>query len=236
MPKATTIRFSDEVFARLDQASARIGMPVNSIVVAACLEWMQRHTPDPTLPAPGVMAPTAFGVPVGGAPRWATLRRAVKLATGKGSRPFYPFERFSVAAQGLLTAAQKESEKSGHTYIGTEHLLLASFADRASHAATVLASLGVQENDVRAKLEQVVGRGGKRTILPMMVPTSRVKQVIELAFKLSMAKGEANVSTGHLLLALSSEGEGIAAHLLNDFGATTERIESTLKEIPEPEA
>lgn len=236
MAKATTIRFSDEVFARLDQASARIGMPVNSIVVAACLEWMQRHTPDPALPGPGAMAPAAFGIPVGGPPRWATLRRAVKLATGKGSRPFYPFERFTVSAQGLLTAAQKESEKSGHTYIGTEHLLLACFADRASHAAMVLASLGVQENDVRAKLDQVVGQGGQRTILPMMVPTTRVKQVIELAFRSSNAKGEASVNTGHIVLALSSEGEGIAAHLLNDVGATPERIESALKEITEPEA
>ena len=50
MTKATTIRFTDDVFARLDQASSWTGMPVNSIVVAACLEWMQRHSPDPRLP------------------------------------------------------------------------------------------------------------------------------------------------------------------------------------------
>ena len=40
MAKATTVRFTDEVYQRLDQASTRTGMPVNSIVVAACLELM----------------------------------------------------------------------------------------------------------------------------------------------------------------------------------------------------
>ncbi|MFI4972744.1 MAG: hypothetical protein ACHP7H_08690, partial [Hyphomicrobiales bacterium] len=61
MAKATTVRFTDEIFARLDQASARTGMPVNSIVIAACLEWMQRHTPVPSQPAMGVELPSTEG-------------------------------------------------------------------------------------------------------------------------------------------------------------------------------
>jgi ATP-dependent Clp protease ATP-binding subunit ClpC len=36
----------------------------------------------------------------------------------------YPFERFSEAAKRTLTLAQEEAERSRHSYIGTEHLLL----------------------------------------------------------------------------------------------------------------
>src|SRR5260370_30316226 len=85
MPKATTVRFTDEMFARLDQASARTGMPVNSIVIAACLEWMQRHTPgEPSghveLPAelPRLTVPT-----LAAAPRRSTIPRAVEQAVAK---------------------------------------------------------------------------------------------------------------------------------------------------------
>lgn len=232
MPKATTIRFSDEVYARLDQASARTGMPVNSIVVAACLEWMQRHTPAPEQ-SPSAAMPVV--VPTPSPPRWSTIRRAVKVATARpvGSAP-YPFERFTGTAQNLLTAAQKEVEKSGHNYIGTEHLLLAAFALPESQSSLALASLGVEEETVRAKLAELLGPG-KRTIVRMVVPTTRVKKVIDLAFTLCATAGDPRVSTGHILLALSSEGEGIAARVLKDLGAPVERIESALEEITEPE-
>src|SRR2546428_14117254 len=115
MAKATTVRFTDEVYQRLDQASARTGMPVNSIVVAACLEWMQRHMPEQVWQPERPM-----GLAFPAAPRWSTIRRAMRQA---GRAPnMYPFERFSEHAKALLTISQTEAEKAGFNYIGTEHL------------------------------------------------------------------------------------------------------------------
>jgi hypothetical protein len=229
MARATTVRFSDEVFARLDQASARTGMPVNSIVVAACLEWMQRHTPD--------AAPAQVGFGMAPAPRWATIRRAVvETVAGRSASPPYPFERFTAKAQGMLTAAQGEALKSGFSYIGTEHLLLAAFVDGTSHSAIVLASLGVHEQAVRQAIDEKLRHAKKPPKNPLIVPTSRVKKVVELAFRLCGAAVDPLVSTGHILLALASEGEGIAAHVLVDLGATTDRITGELDRLLEPEA
>ena len=233
--KATTVRFTDEVYARLDQASARTGMPVNSIVVAACLEWMERHTPAHTTPAAQLNVPLSVMAPP---PRWATLRRAVVEATAGRARsldPVYPFARFTSAAQDMLIAAQTEAQQSGFNYIGTEHLLLASFADATSHSGITLAALGVHEPAVRAMLAKLLG-AKKARVIPRIVPTSRVKKVIELGFQLCGAAGDPRVSTGHILLALSTEGEGMAARVLQDAGATSERIKSTLEAITEPEA
>src|SRR5258708_12343885 len=108
MAKATTVRFTDEMFGRLDQASARTGMPVNSIVIAACLEWMQRHTPAAALPMPGVVLQTTegmpFAVPFGDPPRWAPIRRAVEQAMLKRSPPTnYPLEPLTDSPQHLPT-------------------------------------------------------------------------------------------------------------------------------------
>jgi hypothetical protein len=234
MPKATTVRFTDEMFARLDQASSRIGLPVNSIVIAACLEWMQRHTPVPgeTHVEMELSSGAGFTVP----PRWATLRRAVELAVGKrATAGMYPFERFTPSAQKLLTLAQTEALKAGFSYIGTEHMLLAAFGDDSFQAAKVLAAIGIEEAAVRSTLDKLLGKK-KKAIPTKIIPTSRVKKVIELAFQLCGSIGDPRVSTGHMLLALATEGDGIAAHVLKDLGATRQRIESALAQLPEPEA
>src|SRR4029077_14074327 len=136
MPKATTVRFTDEMFARLDQASARTGMPVNSIVIAACLARMQRQRPTPTEARLGVVLPTTEGLRITVPPRWATIRKAVEQAVGKrATTGMYPFERFTASAKKLLTNAQTEALQAGFSYIGTEHMLLAAFGDAESQSA-----------------------------------------------------------------------------------------------------
>lgn len=57
-------------------------------------------------------------------------------------------------------------------------------------------------------------------------PTSRVKIVIETAFRICALSAQPLVSTGHVLLALSLEGKGVAAQALSEVGATRELIES----------
>jgi hypothetical protein len=241
MGKATTVRFTDEVFGRLDQASARTGLPVNSIVIAACLDWLQRHSPPvdvriggPHLLSPDVLREGSVPTPMA-APRWATLRRAVEQAVGKRLQSAtYPFGGFTPSAQKLLTLAQTEALKAGFSYIGTEHLLLAAFGEADFHSAKILEELGVDEAAVRSALDGLLAKK-KRATPTKIIPTSRVKVVIELAFKLCLTSGDPRVSTGHVLLALSSEGNGIAAHVLNDLGATRQRIDSALAQLSEPE-
>lgn len=230
MTKATTVRFADEIYARLDQASARTGMPVNSIVVAACLEWMDRHTPPHHVTgAFAVSAPAST-------PRWATIRRAVVQAVGQ-RQPLhnYPFERFTAAAQALLSEAQGEALSAGFSYIGTEHLLLACFADQASHAAKILEALDVREPDIRAALDELM-QSRKAPATPRVVPTSRVKKVIEIAFELCGTAGDPRVSTGHVLLALATEDDGMAALMLGGAGATATKIRTELEKLSEPES
>jgi len=228
------VRFTDEMFARLDHASARIGMPVNSIVIAACLEWMERHIPTVDKPRIDIDLPPL--VHMTAPPRWATLRRAVELAVGKpASSGLYPFERFTSKAKAFLTLSQTEALNAGFSYIGTEHMLFAAFGDAEFQSAKILAALGVEEATVRSTIQHVLGMK-TMPAQTKIVPTSRVKIVIEQAFKLCSAAGDPRVSTAHLLLGLVAEGEGIAAHVLKDLRVTKERIESEKAHLTDPEA
>src|SRR5438105_4838408 len=129
----------------------------------------------------------------------------------------YPFERFTERAKKVLTMAQEEAERAHHSYIGTEHLLLGLLRERDGLAAKVLDNLGVSIGDVRQRIESVLGRE-ERILIQQIIPTSRVKKVIELSFEEARALGHDFVGTEHMLVGILIEGEGIAAHVLQEMG------------------
>ena len=141
----------------------------------------------------------------------------------------YPFERFTERAKKVLTLAQEEAERSHHSYIGTEHLLLGLLREGEGLAAKVLNNLGVEINKVRSTIESVLGRN-ERIIIQQIIPTSRVKKVIEISFEEARRMGNNYVGTEHLLLGLLREEKGIAAQVLNSLGVTLEEARAeTLK-------
>jgi hypothetical protein len=140
----------------------------------------------------------------------------------------YPFERFTERAKMTLTLAQEEAERSHHSYIGTEHLLVALLRQADGDAADVLRELEIDLVTVRQTIASVLGRN-ERILIQQIIPTSRVKAVIEIAFEEAWRVGHESVDTGHLLMALVMEGEGIAAHVLEDLGATAEKVIAALE-------
>jgi ATP-dependent Clp protease ATP-binding subunit ClpC len=142
----------------------------------------------------------------------------------------YPFERFTERAKKVLTLAQEEAERSHHSYIGTEHLLLGLLREGEGLASKVLGNLGVEINKVRATIESVLGRN-ERIIIQQIIPTSRVKKVIEISFEEARRMGNNYVGTEHLLLGLLIEGEGIAAHVLEDLGANLEKVRGEIDRL-----
>ncbi|MFN2463885.1 MAG: Clp protease N-terminal domain-containing protein [Candidatus Dormibacteria bacterium] len=140
--------------------------------------------------------------------------------TGQG---MYPFQRFTEHAKKVLTLAQSEAERSHHGYIGTEHVLLGLLREKEGVASHVLTSLGVEFDKVHATIESVLGRT-KSIPIQQIIPTSRVKQAIEISFAEARRMGSKYVGTEHLLLGVLVEGQGIAAHVLEDMGADLKTV------------
>jgi flavin reductase (DIM6/NTAB) family NADH-FMN oxidoreductase RutF len=136
--------------------------------------------------------------------------------------PMYPFQRFTEDAKRVLLTAQKEAETSGQSYIGTEHILIALLLVPGK-ARDTLKSVGIEAEQVRERIRQVLGHS-QRMIIQQLIPTSRVKHVIELAFAEAQRLDSDTVGTEHLLLGLMLEGESIGAKVLEDLGASTARV------------
>lgn len=131
----------------------------------------------------------------------------------------YPFERFTTEAQHVLTVAQQEAADRHHAYIGTEHLALALCKQTEGIAGRVLAEIGVTEEALRTEIGHQLEHVDEQEPL-RVIPTSRVKKIIELAFGEATAAGSDLVASEHLLLAVLVEAEGVGAHALNALGAT----------------
>jgi ATP-dependent Clp protease ATP-binding subunit ClpA len=144
----------------------------------------------------------------------------------------YPFERFNVATKRVLTLAQEEAERAHVNYIGTEHLLLGLLSEPNTVAGEVLRGLNVDLVNARGIIGTVMKpEADERIIIQHIIPTSRVKKVIEISFEEAREMGDGFVGTEHLLLALLVEGEGIAAHVLEDLGVTLETVRTRIASV-----
>lgn len=140
------------------------------------------------------------------------------------------FERFTDRARRTVVLAQEEARALDHNYIGTEHLLLGLIAEREGLAARALNELGIEGEAVRDRIEAIIGRGN--TPPSGHVPfTPRSKTVLELSLREALQVGDNHIGTEHLLLALVTEGEGIAAQVLTKMGADRDRLRDKLFQL-----
>src|SRR5258705_6935193 len=133
------------------------------------------------------------------------------------------FERFTERARQVVVLAQQEARTLKHNYIGTEHILLGLLREEEGLAARVLESLDITVERVRAQVVRIVGSGEEVT--SGQIPfTPRAKKVLELALREALSLGHNYIGTEHILLGLVRENEGVAARILLDFDADSEKI------------
>src|SRR5881394_2284 len=133
------------------------------------------------------------------------------------------FERFTERARQVVVLAQEEARTLKHNYIGTEHILLGLLREEEGLAARVLESLDITTERVRSQVVRIVGSGEEVT--SGQIPfTPRAKKVLELALREALSLGHNYIGTEHILLGLVRENEGVAARILLDFDADSEKI------------
>ena len=137
------------------------------------------------------------------------------------------FERFTERARQVVVLAQEEARALKHNYIGTEHLLLGLLREEEGIAAQVLVTLDVNLDEVRMQVAQIVGMGDE--VAAGQIPfTPRAKKVLELALREALSLGHNYIGTEHILLGLIKENEGVAARILLEFDADSEKIRNEI--------
>jgi ATP-dependent Clp protease ATP-binding subunit ClpC len=144
------------------------------------------------------------------------------------------FERFTDRTRRVVVLAQEEARMLDHNYIGTEHILLALIHEGEGVAARALAALGISLDATRQAVEDIIGRGQQAP--PAHMPfTPRSKKVLELSLREALHLGSDRVGTGHVLLALLREGDGVGAQILVGAGVGFRQARRQIIELLPPE-
>lgn len=139
----------------------------------------------------------------------------------------FKFTGFTEKANKSLNAAVQAAENLGHTYIGSEHLLLGLLSDTSTVAGTVLANKKMTYDQVETYIKQTVGVGVPTELVPDDF-TPRSKNIIETAASLARGMGQPLVGTEYVLLAIVREQSCVAAQILRQFGASLNDIVNEL--------
>jgi ATP-dependent Clp protease ATP-binding subunit ClpC len=133
------------------------------------------------------------------------------------------FERFTNQARRVVVLAQEEARRLLHNYIGTEHILLGLLREDEGAAATALAAADVTLDGARLEVETIIGRGQHEPSghIPF---TPRAKKVLELSLREAVRLGHDYIDTGHILLGLIREGDGVAVQVVVNLGADPKQI------------
>lgn len=135
----------------------------------------------------------------------------------------FKFTGFTEKANKSLNAAVKAAEDLGHTYIGSEHILLGLLSDTSTVAGAVLAAHNITYADIEEELKRSIGVGVPTELQPDDF-TPRSKNILETSVAFARQMGQQLVGTEHVLLAIAREGSCSATLLLSRAGISMQDI------------
>ncbi len=135
----------------------------------------------------------------------------------------YRFNNFTQKANDVLNLAVKAAENFGHTYIGSEHILIGILKENTSRGAELLAEKGITLDKVEDLIRENTGVGNPTALSPEdFTPTA--KRILEMSFQIARGMRNSFVGTEHLLLALLREGDSGAVKLIRAFSVDEESL------------
>ena len=134
---------------------------------------------------------------------------------------------FTRRLRRILKNATREARRRGHTYVGTEHTLMAMLDEPECTARVVLEHLGVSAEELLAALEthaQAPVRKSRGRF------TRSARDLIENSVMDAMGLGHNYVDTEHLLLA-GTRSHGSAAAALAELGVSYDRTRAAIGHV-----
>ncbi|MDD7363792.1 MAG: ATP-dependent Clp protease ATP-binding subunit [Peptoniphilus sp.] len=135
------------------------------------------------------------------------------------------FGKFTEKSQRAMVFAQSEARDQGHSYIGSEHILLGILKEPGG-ASNILVQVGVNYERAKAAILEIVGNEDKT--VTSLTYTPRTKKIFELAQEIANELGHNYIGTEHLLLGILREGKGVAVLALKNLGIDTGVLERSI--------
>ena len=131
-------------------------------------------------------------------------------------------EKFTEKAEGAIEQARLAAFGLGHSYVGTEHLLLGILRERAGLGARILRDRGLSEHSLKDAISRANGTGEPG--VPTQGLTKHAWQAIEKAAADAARLGHSYIGTEHLLLGILRQPDCGGARALAAAGLSVNDI------------
>ena len=140
---------------------------------------------------------------------------------------FSSFSNYTEQARAAIVLAGKTAADCGHSYIGTEHLLIGLVREESGTAGRLLEEFQVREDKLIRLIDKLITPAGETlTLDPELTP--RADRVLSRAVEEAPADKGAKAGTEHILLAILTEPDCVASRLLYTMGVNMKRLLSVL--------
>ncbi|MCD8082121.1 MAG: ATP-dependent Clp protease ATP-binding subunit [Clostridiales bacterium] len=133
-------------------------------------------------------------------------------------------DRFTEQARQAIGLAVDAAEQLGHSYVGTEHLLIGLLQEEEGVAARVLDACGVTSEKVLQLVSQLISPNQSVGLMEQSAYTPSATRVLENSYREAVRFKAPLIGTEHLLIALIRESDCVAARLLNTMGISLQKL------------
>ena len=144
-------------------------------------------------------------------------------------------EDYSKRVQTIMKYAKEEAVRLGHSYVGSEHLLLGIIKEGNGKAVRSITSLGCDLNELRVMIEDMVKPSGGTMTLGHLPFTRRSERILRNTFTEATNLGVNIADDYHLVLAILRENEGVACEVLNAYDVDYDLVMEKILSKSQPE-
>ena len=113
-------------------------------------------------------------------------------------------EKFTKKAVMIIEGAIEYASELGHTYVGSEHILLSIAGEGNTEAADILMEGGISFDELRSEIINMVGQGSP-SVLNQRFLTTAAKRILEKAYLAASVSNGKKASPERILAAMLEE-------------------------------
>lgn len=133
-------------------------------------------------------------------------------------------DNYTESAKQVQKLAEKAAKSCGHSYVGSEHLLIGLVQEQKGAAGAVLRAHNVEEQRLKELIDKLIAPGGSTLSAEKEGWTPRAQAILQDSIETAQFLGSEKTGTEHILLAILQDVECVAARLLHTIGVSLQKL------------
>ncbi|CAI8179384.1 MAG: Negative regulator of genetic competence ClpC/MecB [Bacteroidia bacterium] len=139
--------------------------------------------------------------------------------------------QFSPGVKEVIQFSREEAIRLGHSYIGTEHLLLGLIRQGDGKAIRHMKAMGIDMLRLKKAIEDSIQDTSNKTTNIGNIPlTKQAEKALKITYLEAKIFKDDVIRTEHLLLSILRDEDNVASQILNQFGVDYDLFKSAMED------